>query len=165
MRSSGRASARTAAPSPASGSAPRATRSRAALPRSCSASSPRTSSSCREREDGTHCVRRGIPPREGRATRAYRRERGGAEARCFSSRTVVPPHPGGRCRARLRPPLAGRDHETGHLMLVLTEDEAMLRDSARGFLAEAAPVSQLRALRDSRDETGFSRELWGSIAE
>ncbi|HKH33849.1 MAG TPA: acyl-CoA dehydrogenase family protein, partial [Beijerinckiaceae bacterium] len=50
-------------------------------------------------------------------------------------------------------------------MLVLTDDEAMLRDSAKGFLAEAAPVSQLRALRDGRHETGFSRELWRSIAE
>jgi alkylation response protein AidB-like acyl-CoA dehydrogenase len=50
-------------------------------------------------------------------------------------------------------------------MLVLTDDEAMLRDSAKGFLAEAAPVAQLRALRDGRDETGFSRELWRSIAE
>jgi alkylation response protein AidB-like acyl-CoA dehydrogenase len=50
-------------------------------------------------------------------------------------------------------------------VLVLNEDQVMLRDSARGFLAEAAPVAQLRALRDSRDETGFSRELWRSIAE
>lgn len=49
--------------------------------------------------------------------------------------------------------------------LVLTEEQEMLRDSARGFLDEKAPVSQLRKLRDARDETGFSRDLWKEMAE
>ena len=43
------------------------------------------------------------------------------------------------------------------MALVLTEEQTMLRDSARVFMAESAPVSQLRQLRDSRDATGFSR--------
>ena len=49
--------------------------------------------------------------------------------------------------------------------LILTEEQTMLRDSARDFLAEQAPVSQLRALRDSADADGFSRALWSRFAE
>src|SRR5215468_12363132 len=49
--------------------------------------------------------------------------------------------------------------------LVLTEEQSMLRDSARGLISDKAPVSHLRGLRDSRDATGFSRELWTSFAE
>jgi alkylation response protein AidB-like acyl-CoA dehydrogenase len=41
----------------------------------------------------------------------------------------------------------------------------MLRDSAKDFVAEAAPVSHMRALRDANDATGFSRELWKQFAE
>jgi alkylation response protein AidB-like acyl-CoA dehydrogenase len=41
----------------------------------------------------------------------------------------------------------------------------MLRDSARGYLAELAPVAHLRKLRDARDATGFSRDLWRGFAE
>ncbi|WP_315762498.1 MULTISPECIES: acyl-CoA dehydrogenase family protein [unclassified Bradyrhizobium] len=49
--------------------------------------------------------------------------------------------------------------------LLLTEEQSMLRDSARGLISDKAPVAHLRHLRDSRDETGFSRELWASFAE
>jgi alkylation response protein AidB-like acyl-CoA dehydrogenase len=41
----------------------------------------------------------------------------------------------------------------------------MLRDSARGLISDKAPVSHLRQLRDSKDATGFSRELWKAFAE
>jgi alkylation response protein AidB-like acyl-CoA dehydrogenase len=51
------------------------------------------------------------------------------------------------------------------MALVLTEEQSMLRDSARGLISDKAPVSHLRGLRDSRDATGFSRELWKSFAE
>ena len=49
--------------------------------------------------------------------------------------------------------------------LVLTEEQSMLRDSARGLISDKAPVSHLRSLRDSKDATGFSRELWKAFAE
>lgn len=49
--------------------------------------------------------------------------------------------------------------------LVLNEEQQMLRDAAQGFLSENAPISQLRGLRDTRDETGFSRDLWKSMVE
>lgn len=49
--------------------------------------------------------------------------------------------------------------------LVLNDEQALLRNSARGFLGKNAPVSHLRELRNSRDETGFSRDLWRKFAE
>src|SRR5271165_7660160 len=51
------------------------------------------------------------------------------------------------------------------MALVLTEEQSMLRDSARGLISDKAPVAHLRHLRDSRDATGFSRELWKTFAE
>src|ERR1700751_6182271 len=51
------------------------------------------------------------------------------------------------------------------MALVLTEEQAMLRDSARGLIGDKAPVSHLRHLRDSKDVTGFSRELWRAFVE
>ena len=51
------------------------------------------------------------------------------------------------------------------MALVLTEEQSMLRDSARGLISDKAPVSHLRALRDATDATGFSRELWKEFAE
>jgi alkylation response protein AidB-like acyl-CoA dehydrogenase len=51
------------------------------------------------------------------------------------------------------------------MALVLTEEQSMLRDSARGLISDKAPVSHLRKLRDAKDEIGFSRELWKAFAE
>jgi alkylation response protein AidB-like acyl-CoA dehydrogenase len=49
--------------------------------------------------------------------------------------------------------------------LYLNDDQTMLRDTAKPFLADAAPVKHLRQLRDSNDPTGFSRDLWKQFAE
>jgi len=51
------------------------------------------------------------------------------------------------------------------MALVLTEEQSMLRDSAHGLISDRAPVAHLRKLRDDKDATGFSRELWKSFAE
>jgi len=51
------------------------------------------------------------------------------------------------------------------MALVLTEEQSMLRDSARGLISDNAPVSHLRQLRDAKDATGFSRDLWKAFAE
>jgi alkylation response protein AidB-like acyl-CoA dehydrogenase len=51
------------------------------------------------------------------------------------------------------------------MALVLTEEQSMLRDSARGLISDKAPMSHLRQLRDAKDATGFSRELWKAFAE
>ncbi|MGB3722215.1 MAG: acyl-CoA dehydrogenase family protein [Pacificimonas sp.] len=49
--------------------------------------------------------------------------------------------------------------------LYLTEDQDMLRDSAKGFIAEKAPVTHLRKLRDSDDNAGFDPALWREFGE
>jgi alkylation response protein AidB-like acyl-CoA dehydrogenase len=51
------------------------------------------------------------------------------------------------------------------MALVLNEEQSMLRDSARGLISDKAPVSHLRQLRDSKDATGFSCDLWRRFAE
>ena len=51
------------------------------------------------------------------------------------------------------------------MALVLNEEQQMLKDAAREFLADKAPVSHLRALRDTVDEQGFSRVLWHEMVE
>jgi alkylation response protein AidB-like acyl-CoA dehydrogenase len=51
------------------------------------------------------------------------------------------------------------------MALVLNEDQTMLRDAAKDFLNNRAPVSHLRQLRDSGDPDGFSRELWLEMVE
>ncbi|HUI26486.1 MAG TPA: acyl-CoA dehydrogenase family protein, partial [Candidatus Kryptonia bacterium] len=49
--------------------------------------------------------------------------------------------------------------------LVLTEEQELLRQSARDFVAKSAPLKRLRALRDGNDTVGFSRELWTDMAQ
>jgi alkylation response protein AidB-like acyl-CoA dehydrogenase len=51
------------------------------------------------------------------------------------------------------------------MALILNEEQTMVRDNARAFLADKGPVGHLRKLRDARDPSGFSRELWKAFAE
>lgn len=46
---------------------------------------------------------------------------------------------------------------------ILNEEQELLRDSAKDFLAELSPVGSLRNLRDSGEE--WSEELWTAMAE
>src|ERR1700692_1139873 len=46
------------------------------------------------------------------------------------------------------------------MALVLSDEQIMLRDNARGFLSKKAPIAHLRHLRDTHDADGFSRPLW-----
>ncbi|NSX02837.1 acyl-CoA dehydrogenase family protein [Cupriavidus gilardii] len=51
------------------------------------------------------------------------------------------------------------------MAIVLNDTQDMLRDSALTFLRENAPITALRAMRDSGDPIGFSRELWQRFAD
>ncbi len=51
------------------------------------------------------------------------------------------------------------------MAMVLTEEAGMLKDAAKGFLADSAPVSQLRRLRDEENADGFDRKTWAAMAE
>jgi len=51
------------------------------------------------------------------------------------------------------------------MALVLNEDQQLLKDSAQSFCQQLAPVSLLRRLRDSKDETGFDRDVWKQMVD
>lgn len=51
------------------------------------------------------------------------------------------------------------------MALALTEDQQILQSTAREFVAANAPVTHLRGLRDGKDATGFSRDLWKEMAK
>jgi len=51
------------------------------------------------------------------------------------------------------------------VQLVRTEDQELLARTAADFVAEHAPLSRVRALRDARDPVGHSPELWRRMAE
>ena len=51
------------------------------------------------------------------------------------------------------------------MALFLTDEQTMLRDTARQFVNDTAPVSHLRGLRDDADATGFAPALWKQFAE
>jgi len=50
------------------------------------------------------------------------------------------------------------------MALVLTEEQELLRRTAREFVAARSPLKRIRQLRDGRDPVGFSRELWREMA-
>src|SRR5262245_56086443 len=51
------------------------------------------------------------------------------------------------------------------MSLALSEEQELLRNTAREFVTEHSPVKELRRLRDSNDAVGFSRDLWKQMAE
>ena len=55
------------------------------------------------------------------------------------------------------------------MALVLNEEQLMLKESAKDFLRQRAPVSHLRELRDKDNnddnKRGYSKELWTEMAE
>ncbi len=50
-------------------------------------------------------------------------------------------------------------------MLVYTEDQRLLRDSATAFIADQSPVSALRRRRDGAAGEGFDARFWAQVAE
>lgn len=51
------------------------------------------------------------------------------------------------------------------MALVLSEEQALLQQTAREFIADNSPVAALRQLRDSADPSGIDRVLWKQMAE
>src|ERR687897_3674500 len=50
-------------------------------------------------------------------------------------------------------------------MSLLTEEQIMLRDSARGWVKQNAPVGAFRRMRDSENPKGFDEATFKNIAE
>lgn len=51
------------------------------------------------------------------------------------------------------------------MALVLSEDQQLLKDSAKNFCEQNAPISVLRRLRDSNDARGFDQDIWQQMIE
>lgn len=51
------------------------------------------------------------------------------------------------------------------MALVLTEEQRLLQDTAKDFLANNAPVAALRKLRDEKDPLGYAPDLWQKMVE
>ena len=51
------------------------------------------------------------------------------------------------------------------MSLVLSEDQQLLKDSAKAFVDQNAPVSVLRGLRDSKYAQGYDQNLWRQMLE
>ena len=51
------------------------------------------------------------------------------------------------------------------MALVLSEDQQLLKDSAKSFCEQTAPVSLLRRLRDSKDELGYDQAVWAQMID
>lgn len=49
--------------------------------------------------------------------------------------------------------------------LLLNEEQNMLKDAAKDFCSKNVPITELRKLRDEKDEVGFSREIWQQMVE
>ena len=51
------------------------------------------------------------------------------------------------------------------MTLVLNEEQRLLKDTAKDFLARVMPVAALRELRDQKDELGFNPNHWQQMVE
>ena len=51
------------------------------------------------------------------------------------------------------------------MSLTLNAEQQMLKDNARQFVRENAPVSVLRKLRDTKDATGFSTDVYRKMVD
>jgi len=51
------------------------------------------------------------------------------------------------------------------MALLFNEEQQYLKDTAKDFVQKNAPINHFRELRDSEDETGYSKELWKQMAK
>ncbi|MXW51495.1 MAG: acyl-CoA dehydrogenase, partial [Gammaproteobacteria bacterium] len=51
------------------------------------------------------------------------------------------------------------------MAMILNEEQTMLKDSARDFCANSAPIAQLRQLRDEDSATGYDPATWQAMVE
>ena len=51
------------------------------------------------------------------------------------------------------------------MALVLNEEQRLVKQTAKSFVQDKAPVKTLRQLRDDNDETGYSTQLWKEMVD
>ena len=50
-------------------------------------------------------------------------------------------------------------------MAALTEEQTVLKEQAKAWANEEAPISRFREMRDSGNEAGYDKATWASIGE
>ena len=50
-------------------------------------------------------------------------------------------------------------------MAALTEEQSMIRDQAKSWATDQAPVSKFRAMRDAKTEKAFTPATWSEMIE
>jgi len=61
--------------------------------------------------------------------------------------------------------MGGRFEKEEIEMAALTEEQALLKEQAKSWARDEAPVSKFREMRDSGNEFGFDKATWAGIAE
>ena len=51
------------------------------------------------------------------------------------------------------------------MAMILNEEQTMLKDSAKDFCTNNAPIGQLRKLRDESSVDGFDRDSWKGMVD
>lgn len=51
------------------------------------------------------------------------------------------------------------------MAMILNEEQNMLKDAAKDFVTNQAPIAQLRKLRDDESPDGFDRDTWAGMVE
>ena len=51
------------------------------------------------------------------------------------------------------------------MSLALNEDQELLQNSAKNFVAQNAPLGLLRQLRDTSNERGFDEKVWAQMVK
>src|ERR1700729_2421706 len=76
----------------------------------------------------------------------------------FLRRDAVAATPQGERKTR-------HQRKTDNIMAVFTEEQTMLRDAAKAWVAERSPVAVFRKLRDGGNADGFDRAVWREMAQ
>ena len=96
-----------------------------------------------------------------RRTQLVRNRKQRPEARGASEARRVD-NPKGLC-FHLDPFDLGRGN--GLMPMILNEEQTMLKDSARDFCTNSAPIGQFRKLRDEQNPDGFDRNTWRAMVD
>ena len=51
------------------------------------------------------------------------------------------------------------------MALILNEEQQLLKDTAKEFVSNNAPINHFREIRDSNDELGYSKDIWKKMVD
>ena len=51
------------------------------------------------------------------------------------------------------------------MALILNEEQQLLKDTAKEFVSNNAPINHFREIRDSNNELGYSKDIWKKMVD